>query len=50
MKEKILAILKEAADAEINMQSFVAREILANKIMKEFNVILMNEELETNNG
>ena len=50
MRDKVLEILKEAADAEINLQSFVARELLTNKIMKEFNTILMNEEPEATNG
>ena len=44
MREKIQAILEEAANAEINMQSFVARELLTNKIMREFNRVLINEE------
>ena len=50
MREKIKSILEEAANSEINMQSFVARELLTNKIMSEFNRVLMNEETEENNG
>jgi|DEB0MinimDraft_6_1074348.scaffolds.fasta_scaffold634628_1 hypothetical protein len=50
MREKIQKILEEAANAEINMQSFVARELLTNKIMLEFNRVLINEEVGENNG
>ena len=50
MRKKIQEILEEAANAEINMQSFVARELLTNKIMLEFNRVLINEEVGENNG
>jgi len=50
MREKIQAIIEEAASAEINLQSFVARELLTNKIMKEFNKVLINEGDQENNG
>ena len=42
MREKIQAIIEEAASAEINLQSFVARELLTNQIMKEFNIAANN--------
>ena len=50
MREKIQKILEEAANAEINLQGFVARELLTNKIMSEFNRVLMNEGDQENNG
>ena len=50
MRKKIQEILEEAANAEINLQSFVARELLTNKIMSEFNRALMNEGDQENNG
>jgi len=46
MKEKVLAILKEAADSEINLHSEVARAMLAEKLMLAYGFQI----LEENNG
>jgi hypothetical protein len=46
VKEKVLAILKEAADADINLHSEVARAMLAEKLMLAYGF----QVLEENNG
>jgi len=46
VKEKVLAILKEAAYAEINLHSEVSRAMLAEKLMLAYGFQI----LEENNG
>jgi hypothetical protein len=46
LKEKITKIIEEAADAQINLQSEVARAMLVEKIMIAYGFQI----LEENNG
>jgi hypothetical protein len=43
MKEKVLEILKEVADANINLHSEVARAMLAEKLMLAYGFQVLEE-------